>query len=323
MIVKRLDVPEATQIPAFVKTLDDLDCGNNVLYVGSGGTGKTTLAEKIAYSFFGRKENDAQKPPFKIVNCNQWTSPLDLIGGQTIEGYKEGRLIEAWRDGTMLILDEIMKLDANTAGILNDALAKSAKKDAIIFNGLGDPITKHDHFGCIATSNTLGKGSSGNYVGNNKQDASLLDRFSTCIYHIGFNEVLERQLIYPTVVEICLKIRKSILHYEGKENNDDDTEDIMSLRTMLNLQRIYILEMKRELGLKTDEGKTIPRVPGGKTLKDGLDSYFFAMNKTKAEQIKQEVNIEGFYNSYKGGPMKDLFQEEYRKRSKDEFSKAA
>jgi cobaltochelatase CobS len=248
------------------------------------------------------------------VNCNQWTSPIDIKGGQTITGYKEGALIEAWRDGKILILDEMPKLDANTAGLLNDALAKSAKEDAIIFNGKNEPVVKHRNFGCIATGNVIGKGASGNYVGNNKQDASLLDRFSGCIYRIGFNETLERQLVYPPVVNICLEIRKSILRYEGKEGGDDDTEDIMTLRTMLNLERAYELEMKRETGMKDEFGKTYRKMPNGKTLKDALHSYFLAMNKEKAEHIKTEVNLEGFLNSYKGSVMKAEFIKEFKRR---------
>jgi len=315
MNVVKIDIPEVTQIPDFLKILDDLESGNNVFLVGSAGTGKTTLAEKVAYALHGRSENDDKEPPFVVINCNQWTSPIDLKGGQTIEGYKEGGMIEAWRDGKVLILDEMPKLDANTAGILNDALAKSAKAGAIIFNGLNQPVKKHPRFGCIATGNVIGKGASGNYVGNNKQDASLLDRFSGCIYRVGFNETLERQLIYPSVVETCLKIRNAILRYEGKQQNDDDTEDIMTLRTMLNIQRAYELEMKRETGLKDQQGQIMRKVPGGKTLKDALESYFMVMNKEKADHIKTEINIEGFYNSYKGGIMKEEFMTEYKRRS--------
>ena len=248
------------------------------------------------------------------MNCNQWTSPIDIRGGQTISGYKEGALIEAWRDGKILILDEMPKLDANTAGLLNDALAKSAREDAIIFNGNNQPIVKHPDFGCIATGNVIGKGASGNYVGNNKQDASLLDRFSGCIYHIGFNETLERQLIYPGVVAICLDIRTAILRYEGKEVGDDDTEDIMTLRTMLNFQRAYILEMKRETGMEDKYGKTTRKLIGGKTLQDSLESYFFAMNREKATHIKEEVNLEGFLNSYKSSMMKQEFIKEFKRR---------
>ena len=311
----KLDIPEVNQIPVFMKLIDDLMVGNNVFLVGSAGTGKTTLAEKVSYALAGRKENDGKTPPFIVLNCNQWTSPIDIKGGQTIEGYKEGALIEAWRDGKILILDEMPKLDANTAGILNDALAKSAKEGAEIFNGLNEAIKKHKEFGCIATGNVIGRGASSNYVGNNKQDASLLDRFSGCIYRIGFNETLERLLIYPAVVEMCLKIRKMILSLEGKDITDDDTEDIMTLRTMMNLQRGYEVEMKREIGIKDENGKPAKRERNGKTLKDGFESYFMTMNSDKAEKIKEEVNIEGFYNSYKGGNSKEEFLKEYKRRN--------
>ena len=308
------NIPEVDDTPVIVKIIDDLIAGNNVFLVGSAGTGKTTLAEKVAYALEGRKFNDDAAPPFVTINCNQWTSPTDLKGGQTIEGYKEGGLIEAWRDGKILILDEMPKLDPNTAGILNAALAKSGDNDAIIFNGLNDPIKKHPNFGCIATGNVIGKGTSGNYVGNNKQDASLLDRFSGCIYRIGFNERLERRILYPIVADICIKIRNAILSYEGKDQSNDDTEDIMTLRTMLNLQRGYVNEMMREVGLKDEKGKIIKKVPNGKTLKDGLENYFMAMSKDKAIRIKADVNIEAFYNSYKGGENRDSFVKEYNRR---------
>lgn len=301
------------QIPEFQKILDDQSVGNNVFLVGSAGTGKTTLGEKVAWSLANRKENDGNPPPFSIINCNQWTSPIDIKGGQTIEGYKEGALIEAWRDGKVLILDEMPKLDANTAGILNDALAKTAKEGAIIFNGLNDPVKKHPCFGCIATGNTFGKGASGNYVGNNKQDASLLDRFSGNMYRIGFNETLERQLVYPAVVEVCLKIRKAILSDEGKD--DDDTEDLMTLRTMLNLQRAYELEMLRETGITPPNGKRVAKRKHGKTLKDALESYFMVMNRDKATRIKEQLGMEGFYNSYRSRNGQDAFINEYQRRA--------
>ena len=105
------------------------------------------------------------------------------------------------------------------------------------------------------------------------------------------------------------------MRYEGKEGNDDDTEDIMTLRTMLNLQRAYDLEMKREVGFKHENGMVYMKVPNGKTLKDGLDSYFSTMNKDKAQHIKNAVNIEAFYNSYKGGEKKEAFIIEQKRRT--------
>ncbi len=310
-----LDIPELKQIPQFLKILDDLSVGNNVFLKGIAGTGKTTLAEKVAYAFAGRKEGDKKALPFVTINCNQYTSPIDLKGGQTITGYKEGGLIEAWRDGKILILDEMPKLEPNTAGLLNDALAKSATDAALIFNGLNEPFEKHPDFGCIATGNIFGKAVSSNYVGNYKQDSSLLDRFSGSMYEIGFNEVLERQLIYPIVADICIAIRSAILGYEGTADTPNDTEDIMTLRTMLNFQRIYELELLRETGVKTKEGTGYRKVQGGKTLKDALESYFLVMSSDKSHHVRMAIDIDAFVNSYKGADQKESFIAEYHKRN--------
>ncbi len=310
-----LDIPEIDQIPSFMKILDDMSVGNNVFLKGMAGTGKTTLGEKVSYAHFGRRENDKKELPFVIITCNQYTSPIDIKGGQTIYGYKEGGLIEAWRDGKILIIDEMPKLDPNTAGLLNDPLAKSAKDGAVIFNGLNEPIVKHPDFGCIATGNVTGKAISSTYVGNNKQDSSLLDRFSGSIYEIGFNEKLERSLVYSLLVDKCIEIRDSILKYEGKDATATDMEDIMTLRTMLNFQRIYTMEMLRHTGIKDVSGNSIRTVRNGKTLKDCIASYFLVMNREKANHILDEVNMEEFLNRYKGADMMQLFIDEYSRRN--------
>jgi cobaltochelatase CobS len=111
--------------------LSDFEAGNNVYLYGGAGTGKTFIAGQIAKAL-----------NYKLVtlNCNQFTSPLDIIGGQTIEGYQEGRLTYAFGNlwnpnevnektgkpysGALLLLDELPKLDPNTAGDLNDGLSK-------------------------------------------------------------------------------------------------------------------------------------------------------------------------------------------------------
>ncbi len=307
-----LDIPEVQQIPSFMKILDDLSVGNNVFLVGMKGTGKSRLQEQVSYSFFGRKRNDQKALPYEIINCNQWTSPIDIIGGQTLNGYQEGALSKAWKEGKILILDELPKLDPNTAGLLNYALAKTADSDAVILNGMHEPIRKHPDFGCIASGNTLGKSLSSSYVGNNKQDASLIDRFSGSIYEIGFNEALERQVIYPVVVRICIAIRNALLAYEGATGMDG--EDSITLRTMINMQRIYELEMMREMGIKDTVGNMHHTVSNGKTLQDCLDSFFWTMSTEKAHSIKEAVDYENYINNYKGAIGKEEFVKEYHRR---------
>jgi flagellar biosynthesis GTPase FlhF len=78
---------EEVNDPLFQKMISDVVAQNNIYLFGAAGTGKTFTSEKLA-KFLGWN--------FVEVNCNQFTSPLDLVGGQTIDGYQKGKLEIAW-----------------------------------------------------------------------------------------------------------------------------------------------------------------------------------------------------------------------------------
>jgi len=183
--------------PLVQMVLSDLMARNNVYLYGGAGTGKTYLAEEIADMLGWEKIT---------LNCNQFTSPLDILGGQTIDGYQEGKLSMAWRNqiintdgtkrelaGAVLILDELPKIDPNTAGILNEALAKVkdfkidlATKNEIaptIRNGKNEVLSLKNMF-VIATGNVPLNTIDPDYEANFKQDLSLQDRFVGSTYKV-------------------------------------------------------------------------------------------------------------------------------------------
>lgn len=274
----------------------DILVGNNVYLYGKAGTGKSYLAKAVA--------SDVLRQPTYLINCSQWTSPINIIGGQTIKGYEEGALIKAWADGGILILDELPKLDPNTAGLLNDALSETAaqpkyKEDGsvdtdtipYIINGRGERVYKGQNqedenlkfrFGVIGTGNTDMKSVSNNYSGNQRQDYSLIDRFAGSFYLLAADTQLEKQLIYPYVYNIAIQIRRLL--------EADDSVESVSLRTMLNFNRTYEQQMLDKIKSKFadeifDNNSNIVRP---KTLEDSLQSFLGMLSEEKATAIQSD-----------------------------------
>jgi cobaltochelatase CobS len=263
-------------IPNLLKIIDDIAYGNNVMLIGGAGTGKTFLAEKVA-NVLGLET--------ETINCNQFTSPIEINGGQTIEGYQEGKLIKAWSEGKLLILDELPKLDPNTAGILNEALAKTAipsnSDRAYIVNTRGDRFKKKDGFAVIATGNVYPNTESNAYGANNKQDLSLLDRFGGSVYEIEKNPEFEKKVILPGHLFIWafLDIIRSLI-----EKNKWEAQ--VSIRIMETSLRVYLAEMEAlKKGITLDDRKT---------LKDVVDSFLWTFTEVQQVELKRAIE----YNTY-------------------------
>ena len=319
-------VNEGYVTPLVQKILSDVEARNNVYLYGGAGTGKTFSAEVVA---------SALKWELIEVNCNQFTSPLELIGGQTIDGYQEGKVIRAWanlkEDGTemgpnsgcVLLLDELPKIDPNTAGILNSALAKIADyKDgqpSKITNGRGQRFVRKNIF-VMATGNTLLNSDSVDYEANFKQDLSLQDRFVGSTYEVFINLQFEffniLQQKWAFIFIYMNKLRKAI------DDNKLQSKAFVSIRIMKSIQRTYNVyrtvvdnpgtafknlsgeEATSYTPSQDSEGNlfalTILEPGKVKTLEDGVNEFLNLFTEEQREKLKVDTDFDGFLRIVEG-----------------------
>jgi hypothetical protein len=317
-----VDILEGADRPLIQKILSDVEARNNVYLYGGAGTGKTYAAETIS---------DILQWELIEVNCNQFTSPLELIGGQTIDGYQEGKVVRAFanlsedgktpmaKQGCVLLLDELPKLDPNTAGILNSALAKISDyklktgEPAKITNGRGQRFARKNIF-VMATGNTLLNSDSVDYEANFKQDLSLQDRFVGSTYEVfvdvnyEWNTILDKKWAFIFI--FMNKVRKAIT------DNGFQSKAFVSIRIMKSLQKTYVVyrtitdnpgkaQFSALPSLSTSftpatntEGNltalSILEPSKVKTLEDGIDEFFNLFTKEQAKVIKSECDYDSF-----------------------------
>lgn len=287
--------------------LSDFEAGNNVYLYGGAGTGKTYIVGEIA---------DSINYKLITINCNQFTSPLDILGGQTIEGYQEGRLTEAWGNlfmpeinqktgqpysGALLLLDELPKIDPNTAGLLNDGLSKIKdplkQKDGKIYgptitNGRGKAINKKNIF-IVATGNSKLNEADKDYEANFKQDLSLQDRFAGSTYELIIDPSYELKNIMsgvnvngqPTdfvfIFNFLFKLRTAI------QENNYSSRAFVSTRSMVSFRDTYIAYRINE----TMGDKQIPRP---KTLQIAVSSFMDLFTEDQRIVLSQAVDLPQF-----------------------------
>lgn len=279
---------EEVNDPLFQKIISDVVAQNNIYLYGSAGTGKTFTSEKLA-KFLGWT--------FVEVNCNQFTSPLDLIGGQTIDGYQKGKLEIAWSnvdensknlEGAVLCLDELPKLDPNTAGLLNSALAKVKLENPTIRNGRGQTISK-GNIVIIGTGNVRLNETNLEYEANFKQDLSLQDRFVGSCYEVMFNYRLEFSNIMKDFLFIwiyMIKMREVIIaeRYTAKA--------FVSMRILISMRDSY--RVYREWLSSPEQTVDGYKMESPKTLKQSLDSFLNLFNPNQIPVLKEKTKYDDF-----------------------------
>ena len=290
------------ELPLIQRMLSDMMAKNNVYLYGGAGTGKTFSAGGIAQILGWR---------LITLNCNQFTSPIDIIGGQTIDGYQEGKLSMAWSniivdnnglpekvEGVVLLLDELPKIDPNTAGLLNEALAKVKDYDEnpvtkendippTILNGRNQVLTKGNLM-VIATGNVSLNTVDPDYEANFKQDLSLLDRFIGSTYKVFINyqyEFSKTMKGFAFIWIFCTKMREKIIELNATG------QAFVSIRLMINMKATYIVE--RQVKEDMANGKSTV-VSSPKTLEDTLNTFLDLFKPSVKQSLISSLPIDEF-----------------------------
>lgn len=305
----------------FEVILSDAEAGNNVYLYGGAGTGKTYISGQIA---------DALNYKLITLNCNQFTGELQIVGGQTIEGYQEGRLTQAFGNlneegekglginpntgepysGALLLLDELPKLDPNSAGVLNDGLSKikdpykfrivDGKEKLIppsIMNGRGELIEKGNIF-VIATGNSKLNEADADYEANFKQDLSLQDRFVGSTYKLIIDPQYELDQIMSGIM-VELNGKKLICNFTFifnflfKLRNAIESRDryssraFVSTRAMVSMRDTYI-------AYRINKEQKNP-IPNAKTLQEAIESFLDLFTTTQKNELEKDINLDEFF----------------------------
>jgi cobaltochelatase CobS len=152
-----------------------------------------------------------------------------------------------------------------------------------ITDGNGDKIRKAEGFGVIATGNTTMKEISTNFSGNNRQDYSLVDRFAGSFYEIKY-PAIEEEIIYPQVYRVSTIIREVL-------DRDESSVESVSLRTMLNFNRIYEQEYLRKI--RSEYAKPVIEVGGkkwAKTFLESVESFVKTLPPAKQDDIYKNTD---------------------------------
>lgn len=283
--------------------LSDVMARNNVYLYGGAGTGKTFYAETLA-DLLGWK--------LITVNCNQFTSPLDLLGGQTIDGYQEGKLSMAWSniitnpdgrkekvDGCVFLLDELPKIDPNTAGILNDALAKvksyKVKNGVLtpptIQNGRNEVLSLGNLF-IIGTGNVKLNTIDPDYEANFKQDLSLQDRFIGSTYEVLVDYESEWNTIgrgFAFIWLYLVKVREKIKEIRATN------QAFVSLRLMINVRATYEVYREVKSNIKKQKGQiSNDAITEPKSIIDAMDNFFNLFKENPRNTLINETDYKEF-----------------------------
>lgn len=163
----------------------------NLLLMGDAGVGKSSLIVEIATRL---------NIPLYQLACSGKTRFQHLVGSRELVAgetrWVDGPLTRAMREGGILLMDEVTRMDAgeqmNLASVLDG-------RSSLTIPDTGEVVIPHARFRVAATGNSGGFGdNSGAYIGEKSSSFAFLDRFQKIVL-TPLPEEEEKKLLRLTV----------------------------------------------------------------------------------------------------------------------------
>lgn len=176
-----------------------LKCLGKAFLVGPAGTGKSTLAMCACREIFGIEgavESVVKSGKFAQISFSPDTVSADMLGFTDVNGvFHETEIIRVFRDGGLILFDEMDDADASLLVKLNTMLANR------VIPIPGGVVTQNEECYIVGTANTYGKGGNSMYVGRSRLDAATLDRWKMSTIDVDYDVNLEEGIIARTIGE--------------------------------------------------------------------------------------------------------------------------
>lgn len=155
-----------------------LSYGYSVYLNGPSGSGKTVAATQLAERFEGE---------LTIISCHGEMTVYDLTGFTDANGqYKQTEFFKAWRDGNIILMDEVDKAPGEVNVLLNAALAQGTLTFPV------GTLQRRKATKLLFTGNTKMSGADAIYSAGQRQDASFSNRMISVAW--PFDLALEQTL---------------------------------------------------------------------------------------------------------------------------------
>lgn len=166
-----------------------LKCLHKAFLVGPAGTGKSTLAMCACKELFGIEgtlQDVAKSDKFAQISFSPDTITADMLGFTDVNGvFHETDIVRVFRDGGVILFDEMDDADASLLVKLNTMLANGVIPTP---NGM---VVQNENTYIIGTANTYGTGGDSMYVGRSRLDAATLDRWKLATIMVDYDKKLE------------------------------------------------------------------------------------------------------------------------------------